>query len=257
VAVDRAGAAIVVALWRHSRSWRTLPFGPVLNLADQVGVAIRIQDRAGHVVGASPGFGSLSARGESRKPVVVDGHRVGDVILQSSGKGVAARKLLSDLLHAMAWAVGLTAVLATCIAIGIAHRIAEPARRLAQVARARGGGEREARVGPVKGADEFRDLAASFDQMADSQDRQETLRRNLIADISHELRTPAAVLVAGQEALLDRVEEPTSGQLASLRDEAVRLSGMIDDLQRLSAAEAASLDLATTPRSGHDSRRNC
>jgi two-component system, OmpR family, sensor histidine kinase BaeS len=248
VAVDHAGAAIVGALRKHSRSWRTFPLGPVLNLADQAGVAIRIQDRAGHVVGASPGFGSLSSRGESRKPVVVDGHRVGDVILRSSGEGsVAEGELLSDLLHAVAWAAGLTAVLATCIAIGIAHRIAEPARRLAQVARARGSGEREARVGPVKGADEFRDLAASFDQMADSQDRQETLRRNLIADISHELRTPAAVLVAGHEALLDRVEEPTAGQLASLRDEAVRLSGMIDDLQRLSAAEAASLDLATTP----------
>lgn len=94
-------------------------------------------------------------------------------------------------------------------------------------------------MGPVKGADEFRALGASFDQMADYQDRQEELLRNMIADISHELRTPAAVLVAGQEALLDRVEEPTPGQLASLRDEAMRLSGMIDDLHdRCSRARA-------------------
>src|SRR5260370_32247417 len=68
VAVDRAGAATVVALWRHSRSWRTFPLGPVLNLADQAGVAIRIQDRAGHGVGPSPGFGSRSSRGRAREP---------------------------------------------------------------------------------------------------------------------------------------------------------------------------------------------
>lgn len=248
LALDRATVAMIAALRRHASSWQAFPLGPVLNLADEAGVAIRIRDSAGHLVGASPDFASLGPSGESLKPVVVDGHTVGDVTMRSSGKGsLAANELLSDLLRAIGWASGLMAVLATLIALGLAHRIAEPARRLTQATHARGSGERTARVGPVKGADEFRDLGASFDQMADYQDRQEELLRNMIADISHELRTPAAVLVAGQEALLDGVEEPTPGQLASLRDEAMRLSGMIDDLQRLSAAEAASLAMSTEP----------
>jgi signal transduction histidine kinase len=47
--------------------------------------------------------------------------------------------------------------------------------------------------------------------------RQDKLRRDLVADVAHELRTPVAVLQAGHEALLDGVAEPTPGQLASLR----------------------------------------
>jgi signal transduction histidine kinase len=80
--------------------------------------------------------------------------------------------------------------------------------------------------------------------MADTLDRQEQLRRALVADVAHELRTPIAVLQAGHEALLDGVAEPTPGQLASLRDEVLRLARMVGDLQTLAAAEAAALQLA-------------
>src|SRR5712691_265639 len=55
--------------------------------------------------------------------------------------------------------------------------------------------------------------------MADTLDREEQLRRNLVADVAHELRTPIAVLQAGHEALLDGMAEPTPDHLASLRDE--------------------------------------
>ena len=68
VQLDRAAAAVVGAMWKHSRSWRAFPLEPVLELADKAGVAVRIRDRAGVVVGASPDFGSLSSRGEARKP---------------------------------------------------------------------------------------------------------------------------------------------------------------------------------------------
>src|SRR5262249_4497233 len=57
-------------------------------------------------------------------------------------------------------------------------------------------------------------------------------------------RTPIAVLQAGHEALLDGVAEPTPAQLASLRDEVLRLARMVGDLQTLAAAEAAALQLA-------------
>ena len=106
-----------------------------------------------------------------------------------------------------------------------------------------GGGDRSARAGDVQGPAELQDLAIAFDQMAESVARQETVRRNLVADVAHELRTPVAVLQAGHEALLDGVTEPTPEQLGSLRDEVLRLARMVDDLQRLAAAEAAALQL--------------
>ena len=79
--------------------------------------------------------------------------------------------------------------------------------------------------------------------MADTRARHDQLRRDLVADLAHELRTPVAVLQAGHEALLDGVAEPTSAELASLRDEVLRLARMVDALQALSAADAAAMQL--------------
>jgi signal transduction histidine kinase len=107
-----------------------------------------------------------------------------------------------------------------------------------------GGGDRAARVGPVAAPGELRELATAFDQMADTLDRQEQLRRDLVADVAHELRTPVAILQAGHEALLDGVVEATPDQLTSLRDEVLRLARMVDDLQTLAAADAATLQLS-------------
>jgi signal transduction histidine kinase len=80
--------------------------------------------------------------------------------------------------------------------------------------------------------------------MAGTLDRQEQIRRNLVADVAHELRTPIAILQAGHEALLDGVAEPTPAELGSLRDEVLRLARMVGDLQTLAAADAAALNLA-------------
>ncbi len=79
--------------------------------------------------------------------------------------------------------------------------------------------------------------------MADSLEREDQLRRALVADVAHELRTPIAVLQAETEALVDRVTEPSPAALSSVHDEAVRLGRMVEDLQTLASAEAAGLHL--------------
>jgi signal transduction histidine kinase len=83
----------------------------------------------------------------------------------------------------------------------------------------------------------------AFDNMADAVDRQEQLRRDLVADVAHELRTPLAVLQASHEALLDGVAEPTPAQLTSLQEEVLRLTRIVGDLQTLAEADAAALGL--------------
>jgi two-component system sensor histidine kinase BaeS len=65
--------------------------------------------------------------------------------------------------------------------------------------------------------------------------------------VAHELRTPVAVLQAGHEALLDGLAEPTPDQLASLRDEVLRLARMVTDLQDLAAADAAGFTWRDSP----------
>jgi HAMP domain-containing protein len=111
----------------------------------------------------------------------------------------------------------VAALLAMLTGLAVARRITRPVEKIIAVTRAMGRGQRAARVGQVTAPGELRELAAAFDQMADTLDRQDKLRRDLVADVAHELRTPVAVLQAGHEALLDGVAEPTPGQLASLR----------------------------------------
>ena len=77
--------------------------------------------------------------------------------------------------------------------------------------------------------------------------RQETLRRNLMADIAHELRTPLTVIRGDLEGLLDGVLEPTPASLASLQEEALLLSRLVDDLRALAQAEAGQLRLERRP----------
>ena len=174
------------------------------------------------------------------------GQRVGAAVIRfrGSGLGGAEQNLRTALLRAIAGAAGLAALLALLTGLLLARRITRPVERIITVTRAMGGGDRAARVGPVTAPGELRELATAFDQMADTLDRQEQLRRDLVADVAHELRTPVAILQAGHEALLDGVVEPTPDQLTSLRDEVLRLARMVDDLQTLAAADAATLQLS-------------
>jgi two-component system sensor histidine kinase BaeS len=126
--------------------------------------------------------------------------------------------------------------------------ITAPVDRLTWAARARGRGESSIRVGEVRGFGKLHELSAAFDEMVDAREEQDQVRRNLMADVAHELRTPIAVLQAGHEAMLDGVAEPSPEHLASLRDEVLRLARMTDDLQRLASAESAVLQLTLIRR---------
>ena len=94
---------------------------------------------------------------------------------------------------------------------------------------------------------ELRELAVAFDQMADTLTAHEQVRRNLVADVAHELRTPVAVLQANTEALIDGLVAHTPEQTVSLHEEVLRLGRMVEDLQTLASAEAAALQLNRQP----------
>jgi two-component system, OmpR family, sensor histidine kinase BaeS len=242
-------AAAAGALWAQHNAWVPGDLSPVLDSAAGTGVAVQIRDQAGHVVASSAGF--AAAKGpQSSLPIVVQGQRVGTAVARFTGSGLNAadRSLQTALLRAIAGAAGLAALLAMVTGLAMARRITRPVTRLIAVTRAMAAGDHSARAGEIPAGGELRELAAAFDQMAAALDRQEQIRRNLVADVAHELRTPIAVLQAGHEALLDGVTEPTPAELGSLRDEVLRLARMVGDLQTLAAADAAALNL---------SRRDC
>jgi two-component system sensor histidine kinase BaeS len=237
------------AAWDRDRSWADADLSPVLDLAAGAGADIQIRDSSGRVVASSRGFTAPAAGPASSAAITVRGERAGTAVVRFTGAGLgsADRALEAALLRAIAGAAGLAALAAMLTGLALARRITRPVEKIIAVTRAMGRGQRAARVGPVTGPGELRELAAAFDHMADTLDRQEKLRRDLVADVAHELRTPVAVLQAGHEALLDGIAEPTAGQLASLRDEVLRLARMVTDLQDLAAADAAALHVSRLP----------
>jgi two-component system sensor histidine kinase BaeS len=246
--LTRAMTAAAVAAWEGADSWRDADLGPALDASRRIGLDVEVLDNAGRVVAATPGF-SRGTPPVQAAPLIAAGQKVGSIAVRLTGSGLPAADavLRSALWRAIAGAAGLAALLALLAGLLVARRITRPVSRLIEVTHAMGHGDRAARVGEIRAPDELRELAATFDRMADNLARQDQLRREVVADVAHELRTPVAVLQAGHEALLDGVIDPTPDQLSSLRDEVLRLARLVDDLHTLAAAEAAALQLTLRP----------
>jgi two-component system, OmpR family, sensor histidine kinase BaeS len=222
---------------------------PPFDLAARTGADAQIRNAAGSVVATSMDFRADRGAPQFSAPVVLRGRQLGTAIVRfsRSGLGAADQAMLAALMRAVIAAAGLAALLALLSGLAVSRHLARPVAHIISVVRARGGGERDARVGNLRAPGEIRELADALDQMAERLDRNEQLRRDLVADLAHELRTPVAVLQAGHEALLDGLAEPSPDELGSLRDEVLRLARMVDDLQVLAAADAAAVELTRRP----------
>jgi len=115
---------------------------------------------------------------------------------------------------------------------------------------------------PVSSSNELGQLARDFNAMALTLEKHEKERRQWVADISHELRTPVAVLRGEIEALLDGVRSITPETIRSLHAEALRLGRLVDDLYQLSLSDIGALtyrkenlDLGKTLRDSMESFR--
>ena len=97
------------------------------------------------------------------------------------------------------------------------------------------------------GRDEIGRLAESLNQMAASLQRTEAFRRELVANVAHELRTPLSTLQGYLEALRDGVAPPSPETLAMLHDEVIRLARLVGDLHQLSQFDARVSRLEVAP----------
>ncbi len=133
---------------------------------------------------------------------------------------------------------------ALLVALLVSGQVTKPLRELTQATRRLAAGEdHQPLVVPAKARGELAEVARAFNSMADKLAYQEALRRQLVADIAHELRTPLSVLRLQIESIEDGIEQPTPQVLASLSHEVGLLSRLIDDLRLLSLADAGQLSL--------------
>lgn len=137
-------------------------------------------------------------------------------------------------------------VFALLLVVVFSQRILGPIEALTAAARRMGRGDLSQRV-DSKSKDEIGELAGAFNSMADSLARAEQLRRNMVSDVAHELRTPLTNLRAQIEAIQDGLASASAATVASLHEEAMLLSSLVDDLQELALADAGQLRLNQVP----------
>lgn len=223
----------------HGMNLRPLPFA----LADFQGKVI---------VGGGTYFpgATLAPQEWSRwNSLVVDGRVVGAFTVRpeaGTGMGPAGESFLARTNQGLLLgAVGGTSA-ALLFAAFLAGSLTRPLRELTLAAGAIARGDLGSKV-RVRSQDEVGDLAASFNHMSEELARTRDLRRQLWADLAHELRTPLSIILGHAEAVRDGVLPPTRETLDLIHDEAARLSRMVEDLRLLSLAEAGELRLQKSP----------
>jgi len=140
------------------------------------------------------------------------------------------------------WGGLLAVAIALLLTFILSRRILAPVKALTHASRQLGKGDFSQRVN-FKDKGELGELAQSFNSMADDLEHTEQLRRNMVADVAHELRTPLSNLSGYLEAIRDGVIKPDTDTIRSLNEEASTLARLVDDLQELSLADAGELKL--------------
>ncbi len=133
-------------------------------------------------------------------------------------------------------------LLAVMIALVLSHRLSRPILAATQAARQLAAGQLETRL-KVKGRDEIADLTQALNELGSQLQVTENLRRELIANVSHELRSPLTVIQGYAETVRDVTwpdEQKRSDQLSMIADEASRLTRVVNDILDYSKLQAGS-----------------
>ena len=136
---------------------------------------------------------------------------------------------------------GIALLMAGLVTFGLSRHLLAPLKELASGTRALTRRKFETRI-EVRTEDEFGQLAVDFNNMARALGRYEQMRRQWIADIAHELRTPLAVLRGEIEAMQDGVREVTPEALDSLHFEVLHVGRIVHDLHDLSLIESGNIE---------------
>ena len=148
--------------------------------------------------------------------------------------------------HNLLWGALVGGLAAILLTLALSRRILGPVEALTAAAQRMEKGDLSQRV-EVQSRDEIGELARAFNAMADGLAHLEKLRRNMVTDVAHELRTPLSNIRGYLEAFRDGVMEPEPEIIESVYEEAMLLSHLVDDLQELSLAEAGQLRLERRP----------
>jgi two-component system sensor histidine kinase BaeS len=248
--------------YERSGGWNADAMAQNLNWAFTLGFEIRLLDHDGKLVidtekaieKTSPRVKRrLLALSEFRKsedtgeffiyPLFLSGQQIGTLEareLKPLREDIFLSRSNRFLILAILVIGGLTIILS----IIFSRRLTRPIKELAFAASAISKGDFKGRVSTQR-RDEVGELSEAFNRMAQALEAQESLRRKLIADVAHELRTPLGVMRGELEGMMDGLIPNDTARLQSLHDETGRLKRMVDGIEELNQAEASVLSLNT------------
>ena len=184
----------------------------------------------------------------AERPVVVDGRTV--ALARLARARFATADVDAAFLARQYRGIVLTAALLTLLAVvgavWIGRRWLRPVREVQDAARRVATGAFDVRLAP-RGNNELADLARDINAMAASLQQLESSRRRWMAELSHEMRTPLAVLRGEVEALVDGVRPLTAAAMLSLQEEVVRVTRLVEDFHQLALSDLRALPCSFAP----------
>ena len=182
-------------------------------------------------------------------PAIFHEHLAGSGV-RTAEEAVFHAELAFRTASGLALTIGLAAatVAALAVSLFLTRRIGASLSAMTSAARLVAGGRYQARVpAPGMGA-EFDEVADAFNQMAARLDASEELRRRLLSDVAHELRTPVATLNAYLEGLEDGITDLDADTVGLLRAQGARLTRLSEDLSAVTRAESGEIQLSLDRR---------
>lgn len=255
-------ATAFAAAYEPDQGWqqdRLDQLGPSVAMT---GAEVRLVDTSGELVWSlqdsamGPGMtrmhremGSAGPLGPlQRIPLTLEGRPIGQLSIALPAGTVPVadqnfRRSVNVLLVLGGLGAGTIGVGAGVVA---SRRMVRPITELTGAVRELRAGDRSRRAA-VTGTNEVAQLARAFNDLVDSVEREDAVRRGFAADVAHELRTPLAVLRSQIEAVQDGVVEPAPALFSSLHEETMRLGRLIADLETMTSADSVEFDLHRQP----------
>ena len=217
-----------------SRDRRSL-FG----LADSNGILVVSADRDSQV-----GARLTKAQLKEGTAIMVNGKQVGTLLVARRDLWFNPAENLFLQRTNQALALGALGALFVAMVIGalLAQTLTRPLQALTNAAQKIAQGQLEQQV-EVTSQDEIGELALAFNRMSQEVARSNQMRRQMTADIAHDLRTPLTVIGGYVESMRDGVLQPTEQRLALIYTEIERLQRLVGDLRVLTQADAGELPL--------------
>ncbi len=140
--------------------------------------------------------------------------------------------------------VGIIAlIVALTIGTFMAKRLSTPISDTVRTAQQIARGYFGDRISGKSSTKEIVQLTGAINNLAETLEKQESLRKRMAADVAHELRTPLATLQSHLEAMIDGIWKPDTERLVSCQEEIVRINKMVGDMEKLARLEGESVVL--------------